>query len=184
VTPSPPAATDAPPPAAEPAAAPPPGAGSPTPEPPSAALPLPQQPAPPAATPQPAPASPDLGSTRTAASAPRFAMPADGRIIRPFAPRRNEGIDIGAAAGSAVRAAADGTVAAITRDTDQVPIIVIRHSDNLLTVYANVDGIAVAKDGTVRRGQTIARVRASDPPFLHFEVRRGFEAVDPMPFLQ
>jgi murein DD-endopeptidase MepM/ murein hydrolase activator NlpD len=180
----PPAAEGARPPPPATAAATPPGAGSPTPAPPSAARPLPAQDAPPAASAPPAPASPDLGATRTAASAARFVMPAEGRIIRSFEPRKNEGIDIGAAAGSPVRAAADGTVAAITRDTDQVPIVVIRHADNLLTVYANVDGIAVAKDGAVRRGQTIARVRAGSSPFLHFEVRRGFEALDPMPFLQ
>jgi murein DD-endopeptidase MepM/ murein hydrolase activator NlpD len=104
--------------------------------------------------------------------------------VRPYEKGKNEGIGIGAAAGSPVRAAADGTVAAITQDTDQVPIIVIRHADNLLTVYANVEGISVAKDATVRRGQTIAAVRPGNPTFLHFEVRRGFESVDPMTLLQ
>ncbi|MFZ9949516.1 MAG: M23 family metallopeptidase, partial [Gemmobacter sp.] len=93
-------------------------------------------------------------------------------------------IGIGAPAGSPVRAAADGTVAAITRDTEQVPIIVIRHADNLLTVYANVEGISVEKDAPVRRGQTIAAVRPGNPTFLHFEVRRGFESIDPMTLLQ
>ena len=82
-----------------------------------------------------------------------------------------------------MRAAADGTVAAITRDTGQVPIVVIRHANNLLTVYANVDGLSVAKDATVRRGQTIGRVRAGNPAFLHFEVRRGADSVDPMSML-
>jgi murein DD-endopeptidase MepM/ murein hydrolase activator NlpD len=126
----------------------------------------------------------DLGANRTEASGARFAMPAEGRIVRPYDKGRNDGIGIGAAAGSAVRAAADGTVAAITRDTEQVPIIVLRHADNLLTVYANVEGIAVDKDQKVTRGQTIAAVRAGAPAFLHFEVRRGFESLDPMPFLQ
>ncbi|MEL6517525.1 MAG: M23 family metallopeptidase, partial [Pseudomonadota bacterium] len=76
-----------------------------------------------------------------------------------------------------------GTVAAITRDTDQVPIIVLRHADNLLTVYAGVDGIAVEKGDSVGRGDTIAAVRDGSPSFLHFEVREGFDSVDPMPFL-
>ena len=77
-----------------------------------------------------------------------------------------------------------GTVAAITKDTDQVPILVVRHADNILTVYANIDGIKVAKGETVKRGQTIAEVRAGSPAFLHFEVRNGIDAVDPMPYLQ
>ncbi len=159
-----------------------PGQGSATPAPPSAAQPLPQERTPSATD---APSSPDLGSQRTAASSPaRFAMPVQGSIIRAYQKGRNDGIDIGAAAGTAVTAAADGTVAAITRDTDQVPILVLRHTGNLLTVYANVDNIRVERGATVTRGQTIASVRAGNPSFVHFEIRDGIESVDPMTYLQ
>ncbi|NHX27714.1 M23 family metallopeptidase, partial [Escherichia coli] len=72
---------------------------------------------------------------------------------------------------------------AITRDTEQVPILVIRHDDSLLTVYANIDNITVSKGDKVSRGQTIAAIRGGDAPFLHFEVREGFDSVDPMPYL-
>jgi murein DD-endopeptidase MepM/ murein hydrolase activator NlpD len=162
-----------------------PGQGSPTPPPPSAAKPLPAEKVTPAARPAPeTPPSPNLEEERSAASAARFAMPADGSIMRGFVAKKNPGIDIGAAAGSPVKAAADGTVAAITKDTDQVPILVLRHADNILTVYANIDGIKVAKGDTVKRGQTIAVVRAGSPSFLHFEVRNGIDAVDPMPYLE
>ncbi|MGB8813225.1 MAG: M23 family metallopeptidase [Paracoccaceae bacterium] len=163
-----------------------PGQGTPTPVPPSAAKPLPDVNEPPAATAKAAgtPVSPDLGDTRTAASAAQFAMPVDGKIIRGYVKKKNDGIDIAAAAGTAVRAAADGTVAAITKDTDQVPILVIKHAGGLLTVYAGIDAIAVAKGATVKRGQTIAKIRAADPAFLHFEVRKGFDSVDPAPYLQ
>ena len=177
------AAADAP--AGRPFAEPAPGTGSPTPEPPSARTPLPAERTVAAgAKASGTPASPDLGAGRTAASASALAMPADGKIIRGYVKKKNEGIDIAAAAGSPVRAAANGTVAAITKDTEQVPIIVIRHDDNLLTVYANIDGIKVAKGDTVKRGQTIAVVRAANPAFLHFEVRKGFDSVDPVPYLQ
>lgn len=155
-----------------------PGEGSATPVPPSASQPLPP---PPAATP-PAPESPQMAAQATRAS--QLLMPVEGRIIRPYQKRRNEGIDIAAPAGTPVKAAEAGTVAAITRDTEQVPILVIRHADNLLTVYANIDGIKVEKGAKVTRGQTIAEVRAGGTPFLHFEVRQGFDSVDPMPYLQ
>jgi len=155
-----------------------PGQGSPTPVPPSAATPLPPEPE---AAP-PAPESPDLGAQATRSS--QLAMPVEGRIIRPYQKSRNEGIDIAAPAGTPVRAAEAGTVAAITRDTEQVPILVLRHADNLLTVYANIDGITVEKGDSVSRGQAIAAVRAGGTPFLHFEVRQGFDSVDPMPYLQ
>jgi murein DD-endopeptidase MepM/ murein hydrolase activator NlpD len=162
-----------------------PGAGSPTPPPPSAAKPLPVEKTAPAAAPaKNAPASPDLSASRTAASASQFAMPVDGKIIRGYTKKKNEGIDIAAAAGTPVRAAADGTVAAITMDTEQTPILVLRHADSLLTVYAGVAGITVKKGDAVKRGQTIATVRSGSPSFLHFEVRRGVESTDPMPFLQ
>ena len=175
-----------------------PGAGSPTPVPPSASKPLPAQDeapvaqkpaaAKPGAAAQPAkPAAPpvaDLGATRTAASSSKLAMPVGGQIIRGYAKGKNEGIDIGAAAGAGVAAAADGTVAAITKNTDGVPILVIRHADNLLTVYGGIDAVSVAKGATVKRGQSIAKVRAGSPSFLHFEVRKGFDSVDPTKYLQ
>jgi len=110
-------------------------------------------------------------------------MPVQGEIIREFS-GSNEGIGIAADAGTPVRAAADGEVAAITRDTDQVPIMVLRHPGNLLTVYANIGNIQVERGDIITRGQTIADVGAGDPAFLHFEVRQGFESVDPMLYLQ
>jgi len=111
-----------------------------------------------------------------------LAWPVEGPVLRPFGDG-NEGIDISAAAGAPVRAAADGEVAAITQNTDQIPILIIRHGDGLLTVYANVQDIAVDRGDRVGRGQTVAAVGQADPPFLHFEVRRGFDAIDPNDFL-
>ncbi len=162
-----------------------PGVGSPTPVPPSASAPLPDEKVAPAAeTPKETPPSPELGEERSAASAASFVMPVDGKIIRGYAKGKNDGIDISAAAGSSVKAAADGVVAAITKDTEQVPIVVIRHAGGLLTVYAGLDGIKVAKGAKVKRGQTIAAVRAGNPAFVHFEVRKGVDSIDPLTYLQ
>ncbi len=165
-------------PAAEPLTAP--GEGSPTPPPPSSKKPVPAETPAAASEPVVTPPAPDLGQTASA----KLSMPVSGKIIRGYQKKKNDGIDIGSSAGTPVTAAGSGTVAAITKDTDGVPILVIRHEGNLLTVYANIDGIAVKKGEKVKRGQTIAKVRASDPAFLHFEVRQGFESVDPMPYLQ
>ena len=155
-----------------------------TPLPPSAATPLPD----PVPT-----ATPPSSNTQTAAPAPapssqsstggQLVRPVSGQIIRPFS-GSNEGIDIAAATGTPVSAAAAGEVAAITRDTDQIPILVIRHPDNMLTVYANIQNIRVSRGDTITRGQTIADVGPGDPSFLHFEVRRGFEAVNPTEFFE
>ncbi len=159
-----------------------PGVGSAAPTPPSAAAPLPTT----DATPAPAtrPAATDLSPQQTAASdTSRLRMPVQGRIVRPYKKGESEGIGISAAVGTAIAAADDGTVAAITRDTDQVPILVLRHEGSLLTVYAGVQNITVKKGDKVVRGQKIAEVRNASPSFLHFEVREGFDSVDPIPYL-
>ena len=162
-----------------------PGQGSPTPTPPSAATPLPDEKTVPAATPVAVPEPADLGSQKTEASgSARLALPVQGKIIRGYLKKKDDGIDIAASAGTPVAAADDGTVAAISKDTKGVPILVIRHEGNLLTIYASIDNIKVAKGDKVKRGQTIATVRAADPSALHFEVRQGFDSVDPMPYLQ
>lgn len=157
-----------------------PGEGSPTPTPPSATQPLPDEKIAPAAQ-KDTSTTPVGAASKTTAS---MALPVQGKIIRTFSKGKNEGIDIAASPGTSVTAAADGSVAAITSDADQVPIIVVRHPDNLLTVYANVDGIRVKKGDKIKRGQKLAEVRQGDEAYLHFEVREGFDSVDPAPYLE
>lgn len=157
-----------------------PGAGSPTPTPPSASRPLPENDTTTAVI-----ETPDVKAEPQTIPTPQGAMsyPVQGKIIRAYAKGKNEGIDISGSPGEAVSAAESGTVAAITQDQDQVPILVLRHSDGLLTVYANVADISVAKGQSVKRGQTIARLRSGDESYVHFEVRDGFESVDPSSYL-
>ena len=159
-----------------------PGQGTPTPTPPSASKPLPSASTATAAQAQTKPKAPDLGKTQSKSSS-KMGWPVNGSIIREFSKGKNEGIDISAPAGTAITAAADGTVAAITSSADKVPIVVVKHDNNLLTVYANVSGITVAKGDSVKRGQTIAKIRSGASNYVHFEVRKGFNSVDPMPYL-
>lgn len=157
-----------------------PGQGTRVPQPPSASNPLPEN-APAAsepvaeAKPEPAPEPVETGGVLT--------LPAKGPIIRDFKKGSSDGIDIAAPSGSPVVAAGSGTVAAITQDSGGNSIIVIRHSDGLLTVYAGVDNITVERGQSVSRGQKIAVVRSGEGAFLHFETRRGFESVDPNEYL-
>ncbi|MEM7723950.1 MAG: peptidoglycan DD-metalloendopeptidase family protein [Pseudomonadota bacterium] len=169
-------------------AATPPGR-SVAPLPPSAAAPLPA-PIEQATLPDVSAPAPDPTETPAAAPAPsepaaepaRFVQPVDGPIIRGFT-EANEGIDIQAAEGTPVRAAGAGQVAAITENTDQITILVLRHDDGLLTVYANIRNVDVSRGDTVTQGQTIAEVGPGDPPFLHFEVRRGMAPENPNDYL-
>jgi murein DD-endopeptidase MepM/ murein hydrolase activator NlpD len=157
-----------------------PGAGTPTPLPPSATKPLPAEKVEPKVTPVASPAATSVPASKT----PQMLTPVSGKILLAYKKGKSEGIDIESATGTTVRAAADGEVAAITRNTDQVPILVLRHPGNLLTVYANISDITVKKGDKVSRGKVIAKVAKGSPSFLHFEVREGFESVDPTPFLK
>ena len=137
-----------------------------------------------AAAPVVTPPAPVLEKPTQVASQGRMAFPVQGPIIREYSKGKNDGIGIGASAGTSVKSAAAGTVAAITENTDNLPIIVVKHPDNVLTVYANVDNLKVKKGDTVSRGQQLASVRSGSSDFLHFEVREGFDSVDPLPYLQ
>jgi murein DD-endopeptidase MepM/ murein hydrolase activator NlpD len=162
-----------------------PGQGSATPEPPSASKPLPEEEVAPASqvAPQPAPTVVVAKPTRKAESA--MGYPVKGKIIRAYAKGKNDGIDISGVPGAPVQAAESGTVAAITEDSNKIPILVLRHENNLLSVYANVQGIRVRKGERVDRGQTIASLRQDDSEevYVHFEIRDGFESVDPLLYL-
>ena len=50
------------------------------------------------------------------------------------------------------------------------------------SVYAGLGNISVKEKEKVSRSQIIGNIRSGDPSFLHFEVRRGFESIDPMEF--
>ena len=159
-----------------------PGQGTATPTPPSSTKPLPQETVAPAAEVATTPAVEVPAPSRSSQAA--MGYPVQGKIIRTYSKGKNDGIDIAAAPGTPVKAARSGTVAAITEDSNKVPIIVIRHDSKLLTVYANVDNIEVNKGEKVKRGQTIAALRSGDNAYVHFEVRDGFDSVDPLPYLQ
>ncbi|MEO9684509.1 MAG: peptidoglycan DD-metalloendopeptidase family protein [Tateyamaria sp.] len=166
-----------------------PGNGTVTPVPPSAVKPLPENDTTPTSVAEtaPIPEKPlaDVGQTTAKPKVADMAIPVQGSIVRAYSKGRNEGIDIKAAPGAPVNAAASGTVAAITASAEGVPIIVVRHPNNLLTVYANVADVKVAKGDSVSRGQAIASLRENaDQAFVHFEVRDGFDSVDPAPFFE
>lgn len=121
----------------------------------------------------------------------RFRWPlAEPRLTSPFG-RRNgrphEGIDLGAPTGTAIFAADAGFVVyAGTAVRGYGNMVVLRHSDDLVTVYAHNSLVLVRTGDRVRGGQEIARVGQSGratAPHLHFEVRVKEQPQDPMRFL-
>ena len=117
----------------------------------------------------------------------RFGWPLTGPILAPFGAgaegERNDGINIGAARGTPVLAAADGVVL-YAGDEIRVHggLVLLNHGDGWITAYANMDDLQVTRGQRVERGQFIARAGTSgqvDQPQLHFEIRRNRQPVDP-----
>lgn len=149
------------------------------------------------------PAAPVVASNDTAAKpAPRpiaepaafsgrFSWPLTGRILSRFGPRagglHNDGINIAAQRGATVRAAAPGVVAYAGDGLKGFGwLVLIKHGDGWVTAYAHNDTILVKRGDKVRGGEPIARAGATgavDRPQLHFEIRRGRRAVNPLELL-
>jgi lipoprotein NlpD len=112
--------------------------------------------------------------------------PAQGALIAGFDEARNKGLDISGQAGDAVLAAADGRVVyagAGLRGFGN--LIILKHNDAYLTAYAHNRTLLVKEEQSVKKGQKIAEMGASDADRvkLHFEIRRQGKPIDPMQYL-
>lgn len=118
-------------------------------------------------------------------ASPQFVMPMEGEIVLGYSsePGGNAGINISAPGGTPVVAAADGEVSIVSPRDNETVIVLIRHNQNIHTVYTNLTGVTLAKDDKVSKGQMIGRIAGDGRNVLHFEVRIGTRAEDPMPYL-
>ena len=102
-----------------------------------------------------------------------------------MSPRR-KGIDIDGKLGDPVGAAAAGRVTYVGSGIPGLgKLVVIRHDQGYITVYAHNKDVLVKEQQSVMRGQKIAELGASDAerPKLHFQIRKGAAAVDPLLYL-
>jgi murein DD-endopeptidase MepM/ murein hydrolase activator NlpD len=121
----------------------------------------------------------------------RFAWPVKGRIVTHFGIQdgfKNNGVGIAAKQGTPVRAAEKGKVVYSGADLrDYGNLIIIDHQGGFATVYAHNRVNLVTRGKTVGRGQVIAEVGMTgiaETPYLHFEIRRGGKAKDPLAFIK
>jgi len=101
--------------------------------------------------------------------------------------RHHDGIDIGARRGTSIVAAAEGKVMfAGWGPTGYGLMIIIKHKNDLTTVYAHNSHIHVHKNQMVKQGRRIASVGStgrSTGPHLHFEVRNDSRPINPLNYL-
>lgn len=112
--------------------------------------------------------------------------PSDGRTVGTFEEGKNKGIDIAGKAGQKVVAAAAGKVMyAGSGIRGYGNLVIVKHSNNVLSAYAHNRAIVVKEGDPVVKGQTIAEMGNSDSDIvkLHFEIRQQGKPVDPMRFL-
>jgi murein DD-endopeptidase MepM/ murein hydrolase activator NlpD len=118
-----------------------------------------------------------------------FIWPVNAPITSPFGwrwGRMHEGIDLGAAYGSPIAAAAAGVVIYAGWEGGYGNLVVIDHGGGLATAYGHQSRIAVSVGQSVSQGETIGYVGStghSTGPHLHFEVRVNGQAVDPLGYL-
>lgn len=116
--------------------------------------------------------------------------PLRGRLTSGFGPRNNrphQGVDIAAPKGTPVNAVADGKVVYSGNGMRGYgKVVVVKHANELSTVYAHNSAILVRMGEKVEKGQVIAKVGSTGwatGPHLHFEVRRRGVPEDPMSYL-
>jgi murein DD-endopeptidase MepM/ murein hydrolase activator NlpD len=114
-----------------------------------------------------------------------------GRVISAYGSKAsgssNDGVNIAVPEGTEVKASDDGVVAYAGSELKGFGnLVLIRHSNGWVTAYAHNSALEVKRGDTVRRGQIIAKSGATgnvNSPQLHFEVRKGATAVDPLEHL-
>ena len=127
-----------------------------------------------------------------ARSSSKFSWPVRGKILSNFGAKNgglyNDGINISAAFDSTVAAAENGVVAYAGNEVRGMGnLIIIQHSDGWMTVYAHLNSMSVRRGARVSVGQKIGTVGQTGKvsvPQLHFEIRNGTKAHNPINYLK
>ena len=130
-------------------------------------------------------AAPPAGAPSSAG----FVWPARGVLTSHFGwrwGRVHEGIDVANGVGTPIVAAASGTVIIAGWQGGYGNMVVVSHGNNVTTGYAHLSSIGVGVGQTVGQGSVIGGMGStgnSTGSHLHFEVRLGGRAVNPLGYL-
>jgi murein DD-endopeptidase MepM/ murein hydrolase activator NlpD len=123
------------------------------------------------------------------ASSSGFIWPVSGPITSPFGMRwgtLHPGLDIGVPSGTAVHAAASGTVIWCGWMSGYGNLVMIDHHNGLVTLYGHNTSVAVSCNQQVSQGQVVSYSGCTGfctGPHVHFEVRSHGSPVDPLGYL-
>ena len=125
----------------------------------------------------------------TSCGSSTVASPVNGTVTSGFGPRwgrNHDGLDIAAPAGTAIRAAACGSVTIAGTQSGYGNMVCITHNSSFSTCYAHMSRFAVSQGAQVRQGQVIGYVGCTGSctgPHVHFETRVNGQAQDPRGYL-
>lgn len=114
--------------------------------------------------------------------------PAAGKIVQAFSQSapKSDGIDIQFEKGTEIRAAADGKVIYSAANANFGNMVIIRHDDEFITVYAYLHTIFAKEGQMVKQSDAIGladKTETKQVPMIHFEVRKAAKPVDPLKYL-
>lgn len=120
-----------------------------------------------------------------------FLWPVKGKIVSTYGGKtkglRNDGINIAAPLGAQVVAAENGVVAYAGNELRGFGnLLLLKHADGWITAYAHNQTLLVKRGDKIKKGQVIAKVGSSGSvrvPQLHFELRKGKRAINPIKYL-
>lgn len=117
---------------------------------------------------------------------PNWIWPTSGRVLGNFGEAGSKGIQISGSYGDAVKAIAEGKVVYVGNALRGYGnLIMVKHDDNYLSVYAHNRKLLVTEGQSVKQGQKVAEMGDSDSDRvkLHFEIRKNGKPLDPLGLL-
>jgi len=122
---------------------------------------------------------------------PDYIIPVNGTIITKFGDKTdhgiNKGINISAKKGESVFASASGKVIYADYDATFGNLVIIKlDNKNIVLSYSHLEDLIVKKDTHLKQGDIVGYVGSTGKtkqPQLHFAVREGKTAVDPLKFV-
>lgn len=138
------------------------------------------------------PASPRALPKPKPRSGKGFLWPLRGRVISSFGAKPkgffNDGINIVAPRGTSIQAAQNGVVVYAGNELRGFGnLLLIKHDGGWVTAYAHADKLLVRRGDAVAKGQRVATVGTTGSvtkPQLHFEIRKGKRARNPVKYLR
>ncbi len=120
-----------------------------------------------------------------------FTLPVDGKVIVHFGAMtkygRNNGINIAAPPGAAVKSMTNGIIMYNGNDARFGHLILVKSTiDNLYIAYAHLNDVTKAKGDEIKQGEIIGHVGSTgqvDAPQLYLAIKENNKYVDPLKYL-